>query len=214
MFAKIRASKIKEQGLGTKENIEYIKNELSNEEKFLESVIKAEKFYKKHKKKIVGIFMALVIASAGYVGYEMKVEHDLRVSNEAYQKLLQNPDDKEALQTLQSKNEKLYHLFLYQQAVKKKDKDALQKIAAGSDPILADLAKYHVAALDKDSAALDHYAIDSNAILRELAILDESYLMMNQKNIAKAREKLSKIEKSPATPYALLLGHYGAKVVR
>ncbi len=200
--------------MGTKENIEYIKNELSNEEKFLESVIKAEKFYKKHKKKIVGIFMALVIASAGYVGYEMKVEHDLRVSNEAYQKLLQNPDDKEALQTLQSKNEKLYHLFLYQQAVKKKDKDALQKIAAGSDPILADLAKYHVAALDKDSAALDHYAIDSNAILRELAILDESYLMMNQKNIAKAREKLSKIEKSPATPYALLLGHYGAKVVR
>ncbi len=200
--------------MGTKENIEYIKNELSNEEKFLESVIKAEKFYKKHKKKIVGIFMALVIASAGYVGYEMKVEHDLRVSNEAYQKLLQNPDDKEALQTLQSKNEKLYHLFLYQQAVKKKDKDALQKIAAGSDPILADLAKYHVAALDKDSTALDHYAIDSNAILRELAILDESYLMMNQKNIAKAREKLSKIEKSPATPYALLLGHYGAKVVR
>lgn len=200
--------------MGTKENIEYIKNELSNEEKFLESVIKAEKFYKKHKKKIVGILAALVIAGVGYVGYDMKAEHDLRVSNEAYQKLLQNPDDKEALQTLQVKNEKLYHLFLYQQAVKNKNKDALQKIATGSDPILADLAKYHVAALDKDSAALDRYAIDSNAILRELAILDESYLMMGQKRIAKAREKLSKIEKSPATPYALLLGHYGAKVAR
>lgn len=211
MFAKIRTSKIKELGLGAKENIEYIKNELSNEEKLLESVIKAEKFYKKHKKKIVGIFAALVIAGVGYIGYEMKVEHDLQISNKAYQKLLQNPSDTEALQTLQAKNEKLYHLFLYQQAVKTKDKAALQKIATSSDPVLADLAKYHIAALDRDSEALDRYAIDSNAILREMAILDESYLLMERNKIAKAREKLSKIEKSPATPYALLLGHYGAK---
>ena len=200
--------------MGAKENIEYIKQELSSEEKFLESVIKVEKFYKKHKKAIVAGAAAVLIAGVGYIAYEMKVEYDLRLSNEAYQELLKNPSNKEALQTLQAKNEKLYHLFLYQQAVKAKDKAALQKIAASSDPILADLAKYHLAALQKDREKLDRYALNSEAILKELALLDESYLLMEKKKIAQAREKLKKIEKSAATPYALLLGHYGVKVER
>lgn len=214
MFDNIKASKIKERSLGAKENIEYIKQELSSEEKFLESVIKAEKFYKKHKKLIIGLLAAVVIGGIGYGAYEMKVEHDLVVSNKAYQRALQNPDDKEALALLKEKNPKLYHLFLYQQAVKKRDKAALQQIAASSDSVLADLAKYHLAALQKKIERLDVYALNSEALLRELALLDESYLLMEQKDVAKARDKLAKIEKSPATAYALLLAHYGVKVAQ
>lgn len=200
--------------MGAKENIEYIKDELSNEEKLLESVIKVEKFYKKHRAKIISLLVLLILGGGGYGIYSLKIAHDLKISNEAYQKLLKNPQDKEALQTLKEKNEKLYNLYLYQQAIKNKNIKVLEKVAKSNDPILSDLAKYHIAVMKKDYKLLDQYAVNSNAILQEFAILDESYLLFRKKDIQKARKKLNKIENSPAAPYALLLGHYGTKVTQ
>ncbi|SMC09366.1 tetratricopeptide repeat protein [Nitratiruptor tergarcus] len=199
--------------MSTKDNIEYIKKELDSEEKFLESVIKAEKFYKKHKKKITALVVLVVIGFLGYVGYDMMKTHNLEVSNAAYNSLLQNPQDKEALQTLKNKNPKLYALYIYQKAIEKNDIEALQKIANGDDRVLGDLAKYHIAVIKKDSKALERYANNSDAILRDFAYLDSAYMDFMKDAIAVGRKKIENIDKSStAYPYALLLGHYGAKV--
>ncbi|BCD61936.1 hypothetical protein NitYY0826_C0803 [Nitratiruptor sp. YY08-26] len=199
--------------MSTKDNIEYIKKELDSEEKFLESVIKAEKFYKKHKKKITALVVLVVIGFLGYVGYDMMKTHNLEVSNAAYNSLLQNPQDKEALQTLKNKNPKLYALYIYQKAIEKSDIEALQKIANGDDRVLGDLAKYHIAVIKKDNKALERYANNSDAILRDFAYLDSAYMDFMKDAIAVGRKKIENIDKSSAAyPYALLLGHYGAKV--
>ena len=199
--------------MGTKENIEYIKQELSNEEKLLESVIKLEKFYKKYKKALIGAFLALAIFAVGYMGYAWKKEQDLQASNQAFEKLLANPEDKEALQTLKSANPKLYALYLYHKAMQTKDVKLFQQLAASDDPVLSDLAKYHLAVLQKDQKSLEKYTMQKDALLKEMAMLDDGYLLMKDGQIAQAKRNLANVPKeSPAYPYALLLKHYGVKV--
>ena len=203
------------EGLGTKENIEYIKQELSNEEKFLESVIKLEKFYKKYKKPLIAILAVLMFIVVGYMGYSWKKELDLQASNQAFEKLLANPEDKEALQTLKSTNPKLYRLYLYHRAMQTKDTKIFERLAASEDPILSDLAKYHLAVLKKDQKALQQYGMQKDTLLKEMALLDEGYLSMKRGQIAQARGELSNVPKeSPAYPYALLLKHYGVKAAK
>ncbi len=203
------------EGLGTKENIEYIKQELSNEEKFLESVIKLEKFYKKYKKALLSALIACALFVVGYMGYEWKKDRDLRVSNQLFQKLLVNPNDKEALENLRSLNPKLYDLYLYQKAMRTKDARLFEKLASAQDPILSDLAKYHLAVLQQDTKALERYGMQEGALLREMALLDDGYLWMKGKKITRAKEELSGVPKeSSAYPYSLLLKHFGTKVSR
>ncbi len=199
--------------MGAKENLEYIKNELSNEEKLLESVIKAEKFYKKYRKPLKLFAIAFVVVGLGYGAYEWKKELDLQASNEAYMKLLQNPKNSEALKTLQEKNPKLYWLYLYKEALATKDVQKLQEIAKRDIAVLSDLAAYHLAVLQRDEPKLYSYGIKDRAILKELAILDDVYLNMEQGKIAVAKERLKSIsQESVAAPFAKLLGHYGVKV--
>ncbi len=196
--------------LGTKENIEYIKKELSSEEKFLESIIKAEKFYKKYKKPLIGLAAAAVILALGYVGWQMKAEHDLEVSNRAYTALLQNPQDKEALEILKSKNPKLYQLYLYQRALKNKDVKTLEKLAQSGDYILQDLSRYHIGVIKKEEKMLSGYALQKDAVLRDYAVLDSSYLDYEKGEIGKAHKRLDGVDKnSPAYALSLLLRHYG-----
>ncbi len=189
-----------------------IKEELSNEEKFLESVIKLEKFYKKYKKPIIALGIAIVVGGIGYWGYSWKRDYDLRIANEAYDQLLSNPDKKDALETLKEKNPKLYHLYLYQRAIANKDIKTLDELAKSEDPILSDLATYHIDVIKKDADGLQHYTLNSAALLRGYAILDRAFLLMKNGKIAQARKELGAIKKeSPAYPYAMLLRHYGAK---
>ena len=44
--------------MSIKDDVNYIKNELSSEEKFLESFVKTERFFKKYKKLIVVLIIA------------------------------------------------------------------------------------------------------------------------------------------------------------
>jgi len=195
--------------LSTKENIDYIKQELSNEEKLLESVIKAEKFYKKNKKWILAITAAAVLFGIGSVLYDMKKEQDLIKSNQAYAKLLQNPSDTQAANELKQLNPRLYSLYLYQMAIKKKDIETLKQLASSKDPVLSDLASYHLAVITQDRKKIDDYVV-SGTMLKDYALLDDAYLHFKSGDIQGARSKLSLVgENSAAKPFAILLRHYG-----
>jgi hypothetical protein len=196
--------------LGTKENLEYIKEELSSEEKFLESLIKVEKFYKKYKKPLKYLAIGLLVATIGYVGWDLKKEHDLKVSNEAYLRLLKNYEDKEAINILKEKNPKLYELFLYKLALDKRDIELLQKLANSKDPIIKDLSTYHIGVLKSDRKKLQEYGVQKDAILRDFALMNSSYLEYEKANIDVAKKILNSIDKnSLAYTYSLLLRHYG-----
>jgi hypothetical protein len=169
-----------------------IKNELSAEEQFLESVIKAEGFWKKYKKIILALLGAvlLVIAYKLIVGYMH--QRSIEASNRAYATLLSNPNDKEALKILKSENPKLYDLFLFQKGVKKDSADELIKLKGSiSDPVLQDLLTYQSSSLK--SSGLGSYAIKEGAILKDLANYEEAYLLLKSKKIKEAREKLKQI---------------------
>jgi len=198
--------------LGTKENIEYIRQELTSEEKFLESLIKVEKFYKKYRKKLIGGALLLLIGTVGYIGYELKRDHDLRVSNQAYQQLLRGEGGPEALAILKEKNPPLYRLYLYQTSIEKGDLQGLKEVRDSDDRVLSDLAQYHIGLLERDDKELKSYGNRSDTLLREMALLDTAYLLYLKGSIGEGHSQLEKIGKeSPAHPFSLLLRHYGVK---
>ncbi len=198
--------------MGVKENIEFLKEEISNEEKMLEQIVKAERFYKKFKKPLIAFAAVATIGAMGYVGYEMKKEQDLIVSNEAYLKLLKDPENSEALQTLKEKNPILYAVFEFKEAVKNNDAKKLEEIASKNISIISNIAKYQAASLLRNKEKLQSYQYDQKAILKDLAILEEAFLLYEKDSVNVAREKLKNVkENSIVYPYAQFLLHYGIK---
>jgi len=188
--------------------IEYLKEELTKEEQLLESLIKSERFFKRHKKKIIAAAAALVLAGVGYVAYDYKMEQDRIAANEAYARLLANPSDEAAKELLRQKSPRLYELYLFKEAVQKKDEKLLAKLASSEDRVIADLAGYHLAALRRDGEALGRY--EEGAILADYAKLDSAYLDDLAGRYKEAHAKLERVPvDSPAKPYATLLRHYG-----
>lgn len=198
--------------MGVKDNIEFLKEEISNEEKMLEQIIKVERFYKKYKKPLLSILVILIVGGVGYGLYNLKESYDIKVSNEAYLNLLKNPNSKKDLKVLKDKNQKLYLVYLFQKAIKKSDTDELKKIASKNIFPISNLAKYQYAAILKNKKDLQNYEYNQNALLKDIAILDEAFLLYKEKNVKEAREKLNLIdEKSLIYPYAKFLLHYGIK---
>jgi hypothetical protein len=188
--------------MGLKENIDAVKKELSTEEQFLESVIKAEGFWKKYKKLILSAVTLLIVGVLAYTLYQSIQERNLIAANEAYMTLQTNPGDSEALAILESKNPKLYELFLFSSQIKKGDFDS--KV---TDPILQDLLAYQKASSSK--SGLKEYSQKQNALLKEFASLQEVYLLFKDGKSKEAKAILDQIsENSSLGQLAQSLKHY------
>lgn len=194
--------------MGLKENVDAIKQELSTEEQFLESVIKAEGFWKKYKKLLIAIVVAIIAAAAAYSLYGYMKAQNLNTSNQAYLTLQDNPTDEGALAALKSKNPKLYQLFLFGNEIKSSDVSKLEALSSElTDPILKDLAAYQKASLTKES--LDEYALKQEALLKEFAKLQEVYLLFKEGKDEEAKKLLAQIpESSPLQQLAQSFKHY------
>jgi predicted negative regulator of RcsB-dependent stress response len=190
--------------MGLKENIDAVKKELSTEEQFLESVIKAEGFWKKYKKLILTIISLLIIGVLAYTLYQSIQEKNLIAANKAYITLQTNPDDSEALAILESKNPNLYELFLFSRQIKNGDKSLDSKI---TDPILEDLLEYQKASVSK--SGLKEYSQKQNALLKEFASLEEVYILFKDGKNKEAKAILDQIsENSSLGQLAQSLKHY------
>jgi len=194
--------------LGLKENLDAVKKEISTEEQFLSGIIKAEGFFKKYKNLLIAlvviVFIALIVLSL----YKSKLEKSLVASNEAYITLLENPTDKEALETLKTKNSKLYQLFIFSQEVKINDLEKLKSLDTQiTEPILKDLLTYQEASLS--SEGLSSYSMKQGAILKEFAKLQEAYLLLENGKSKEAANVLKQISyDSPLNQVAESLKHY------
>ena len=197
--------------MSIKEDLKAVKEELNTEEQFLEGLIRAERFYKKYKKSIITVVVIAVIA---FVGFSVKTyidESNLKAANEAYLKLIKNPNDTDAAKILKDKNINLYYAYRLQVASKKNDIDIFKDVKnSAKDKYLIDLASYQLASLSKKSDKLNDYIDNSKAgLLKNFALLEDAYLLLKEKKKDQAKIKLSSIEvDSPLKNIAKNLEHY------
>jgi len=186
--------------LSIKDELKYVKEELSSDEKLLENAFRLERFYKKHKIKIWIVLILLIGGFGGKAIFDSYKEHQLNAANQAFLSLQANPNDKKALEELKSNNPKLYSLYLYSTAIEKKDITTLEKLAAGDDKLLLDLAKYHINILKNRAGDSKYY--------RDLSILEKAFEYIKEGKKKEAREQLSLIDvQSPIADIVNLLKH-------
>lgn len=193
--------------LSLKDNVNAIKEELSAEEQFLESVIKAEGFWKKYKKIILTLAVALVIGLLVKVGMEYMHERNIQASNKAYNQLLSDGENSQALATLKSSNPKLYEIYLFKNVAKSTDVAALEKVKSEiKDPILQNLLSYQIASLNKKVTSADA------GVAQPLALLQEGYLLLQDDKIKEANAKFAQIPADSALRDIVAnLKHYSGK---
>ncbi len=191
--------------MSIKDDVNYVKKELSGDEKILESAFKIEEIYKKYKLFIWTLAIAVLLFFVGKVAMDAMDAKRLNDANSAFLTLQENADDKEALSILKEKNPKLFEFFSYAQAVKKQDSKALATLANSKNEIIADSSKYM-------SAALEGKSSDSK-LYKEMALFQAAYLAIKAGDTQTANEKLELIEEgSSLSTLALLLKHSTIKV--
>ena len=89
--------------MSIKENVDYVKEELSSQEKFLENFVKGERFYKKYRTLIFAFIAIIVVGSIGTIIKNNMDEANKLEANLAFNKVLQNSNDAQALEELINK---------------------------------------------------------------------------------------------------------------
>jgi len=186
------------------DNIKYAGKELSGDEKMLESTLKLEAFYNKHKKVIwivIALIVALFIIKPLYNGYKaMQLDN----ANEALIALQKDPKNLKTLEVLRSKNRALFELYSYSEAIKKRDTATLKTLSKSKNSLISDISSYHTSILESKSSDSQYY--------KELSMLEDAYINIKSGDIKGAKEKLELIDaRSPVAPVADLLKHYTIK---
>ena len=189
--------------MSIKENVDYVKEELNSQEKFLESFVKGERFYKKYRALIFASIAIIVIGAIGLVIKKNVDESNKLEANLAFNKVLQNSNDKEALELLKNKNEKLYEVALFLQGKNE------NKAVDINIPVLKELAEYQVALSNKNVDELSNLSMQGDFLLKEFALFNKALLLSNEGKYEDAKTVLKLIpQTSKAFELANLLNHY------
>jgi hypothetical protein len=187
--------------MSLKENVSYIKDEISTEEQFFENFFKIEKFYKKYKKIILAVVVAGVLGLIGMALFDFLSQKNAVVANEAYTKVLLNNNDKGALDELKSANEELYNIALFQ--------ISQEKTTASNVAYVEDIASYNTAVAKGDIAALDGMIMQQDFLLKDFAVLSKTLILIEKKEYKKAKDTIARIdEKSRVLPLSNMIKHF------
>lgn len=189
--------------MSIKENVDYVKTELSSEEKFLENFVKSERLFKKYKTLIFAFVTIVIVGIIGFFIKENIAQSNKFEANIAFNKVLENSNDTQALAVLKDKNSQLYDIAIFLQA-KKESKSAQINV-----PLLKELSKYQTALADKNIAELDNLSMQNDFLLKEFAIFNKALLLTNEGKFNEAKTTLALIpQTSRAFELAKLLNHY------
>lgn len=189
--------------MSIKENVDYVKTELSSEEKFLENFVKSERLFKKYKTLIFAFVTIVIVGIIGFFIKENITQSNKFEANIAFNKVLENSNDTQALAILKDKNPQLYDIAIFLQA-KKEAKSAQINV-----PLLKELSKYQTALADKSIAELDNLSMQNDFLLKEFAIFNKALLLTNEGKFNEAKTTLALIpQTSRAFELAKLLNHY------
>lgn len=186
--------------MSIKDDVNYVKKELSGDEKVLESAFKLESLYKKYKFHLWGAAVVLIGFFVAQAVMGAVQEAKLAKANEAFLTLQTNSDDADALKVLEENNPALLELYTYSQATKKQDIKALEALSQSSNSVIADASAYTAGVLDKRP-------VDSK-LYKEMALFEEAYLAIMSGDMETGKNKLELIdERSPLSVIAGLLKH-------
>jgi hypothetical protein len=187
--------------MSLKENVDYIKDEISNEEKFFESFFKIEKLWKKYKLLIIVLVVAILAYFIGNNIYSYVQQQNTAAANKAYNTLLKNPKDSAAIKVLEEKNQKLLNIAMYKTS---KDYKGTTNVL-----FLDGIIKMNQAIKNEDIQALNKLILDPNFVLKDYALFNKALILTNKKDYKKAKETLNNISKdSQVNTLADLLKHY------
>lgn len=198
--------------MSLKENIDMVKEELSQEEKFFAGAVKTERFVKKYKMPLISALIVIVVVLVSNSLYQASLDNKIKISNEAYLSLLSDKNDAKAAETLKENNRALYDAWKFKLALDDADEAGLTELSKSPSSVVADLASYEIAALKKDKKALNDYTLNQDAILKDLAILNEAVLLMQEGKTDEAKARLTLISNdSSLKKLSMLLQHFGIK---
>ncbi len=189
--------------MSIKDNVDFVKEELNSEEKFLEGFVKIERFYKKYK---LIIITAVVIVVGGIIGYYVsnyfKKQTKLE-ANIAFNKVLENPNDKAALDTLKEKNKQLFQVAKFMQASKDEITSDIQV------KFLKELTSYEKALSNKNIEQLNTLSMNNDFLLKEFAIFNKALIQTNEGKYEDAKATLQLIPvDSKVNDLVNVLKHY------
>lgn len=190
--------------MNIQDNVNYVKKELSGDEKVLESVLKAETLYNKHKRKVWALLALLLLLFAGKETISAIHNAKLQSANEAFLLLKKDPKNSEALERLRSKNPALFELYSYREAIESKDAKKLDELAGSKNPLIADISRYSSRVLASKSSDSVYY--------KEMSLIEDAYIALKAGKREEAKAKLELIDtRSPVAQVAELLKHYTIK---
>ncbi len=189
--------------MSLKENVEFVKKELDSEEKFLESFVKAERFYKKYKKILLAVVVALVIGVSGYSIKNYVNAQNKAQSNIAFTQFLNDNNNEEALATLKDTNTRLYNVALY---IKSKNSNTTDAV---NDKYLGTLVAYKKAIEEKNIEQLNTLSMQKDFLLKEFALFNKALILTQEGEYSQAKQTLQLIQKdSQVSDLVALLNHY------
>ena len=188
--------------MSLKENVNFVKEELSSEEKFLESFVKIERFFKKYKLLIisavaVAIVVIIALSVTSYLREQNKIE-----ANIVFQEVIKNPTNVKALESLKELNMGLYEIALFNQK-------STQKDLSINTPFFKELLEYEKAIKAQDAKKLNDISMENNFLLKEFAIFNKALILANEGKYQEAKDTLKLIpETSQVKDLVSLLNHY------
>lgn len=173
--------------MSLKDQIQEVKEELTQEEKFFESTVKAERFIKKYRGYIIAATVLIAVALIGFGANEVMNENRLESANSAYLALMEDENASKQLDILKENSDELYALYLFAKT---------QPIATKryeTKWLLDDLNTYKAASKSMSLDELRAYAMRPNAIYKELALYQSAYLLLKAGNNDEAKQQLEAI---------------------
>ncbi len=179
--------------MSLKENIEFIKEDISTEEKFFENFFKLEKVWAKYKVGIIGVVSLTAIAFVGIKATNYLALQDTIKANNAFNILMQNPADAQAKEILASTNPKLLDII--------QNRSQLE--------FLKEITQFNIAVDKNDIEAVNKTILNNKFLLKDYAIFQKALIQTINNKFTDAKETLKIIpQNSSVSQLSSRLSHY------
>lgn len=196
--------------MSVKNNLDFIKNEFSSDEKIIEKAFKLEILYKRYRHIIIGVLVG-VIALVAFLSIKFYItENNAKKSSEILGVLLENPSDIVLRESLQKNNANLYNLFLLKESLDNGNTADLETLSTQNNDLVAYLANYHLGSFERDANILSK---SEEYTLGDFAKIQEAYMLIKDGKANEAKNILSTIpQDSPLNEIVSLISHSSIKL--
>ncbi len=186
--------------MSIKEHVNFLKEEISTEEKFFEGFFKLEKVWEKYKLVIIGGAALTIVAFAGInINKYLETQNKIK-ANTAFNILLENPQDSTASAILKDTNPKLLTIANHL---------ASKQNTAVNLKFIDEISSFNMAIDQNDLEKLNKTILNSKFLLKEYAIFQKALMQTLNLKYTDAKETLKLIPaNSPVLKLSNKLNHY------